>query len=325
MPYAALTAAALANPEALLRPPPIATKPRGNPNLGVAPAQPARGLDPRGAHTRRRCPRRSPAIHGKLRCCLHGGRRLGPHTPESLPRRRPGGRIRVRDICTVHGSYGANACADNRPPQGAPTPGPTARFKPSRIDPLNREPTTKPGSTVPFKPFRTDPLNREPTAKPDSTAPFKPFRIDPLNREPTAKPGSTVPFKPFRTEPLNRELTAKPTSTVPFRPFRIEPLNREPTAKTGAAAPRGSGSNASSAAATAQPARALTLLPSRDCPGHREQAKEASAHHISGSQVLRVPGGIRHEGRASRALAHCRGGRQMVPSTLARETSVYYK
>ncbi|HLB98997.1 MAG TPA: hypothetical protein VJK90_15095, partial [Acetobacteraceae bacterium] len=45
----------------------------------------------------------------------------------------------------------------NRPPQGAPTPGPTVPCKQFRTDPLNREPAAKPGPTVPFKPFRTDP------------------------------------------------------------------------------------------------------------------------------------------------------------------------
>jgi hypothetical protein len=89
----------------------------------------------------------------------------------------------------------------NRPPRGAPTPGPTAPFKPSRTDPLNREPTAK-SSAAPFKPFRTDPLNREPTAKPGRTAPFKPSRIDPLNREPTTKPTTTAPFKPYPTDLL---------------------------------------------------------------------------------------------------------------------------
>jgi hypothetical protein len=49
----------------------------------------------------------------------------------------------------------------------ATTPAPNAAFTPSRIDPLNREPTAKPGSTVPFKPSRIDPLNREPGAFPD--------------------------------------------------------------------------------------------------------------------------------------------------------------
>ena len=102
--------------------------------------------------------------------------------------------------------------------------------------PVRPHAAAKPGPTVPIKPSRTDPLNREPTAKP-ATAPFKPSRIDPLNREPTAKLGSTVPFKPIRIDPLNREPTAKPRSTAPFKPSRIDPLNRELTPKTGAIAP----------------------------------------------------------------------------------------
>ncbi len=97
----------------------------------------------------------------------------------------------------------------NRPPQGAPTPGPTAPFKPFRTDPMNREPTAK-SATTPFKLFRIDPLNREPTAKPGSIAPFKPSRIDPLNREQPAQPPLThlpptndqVPEAP--PAPLNR-------------------------------------------------------------------------------------------------------------------------
>ena len=179
MPYAAFTVAAPTDPAALLPPTRATTKLRGNPNLAVAPTQPARGLDPRGARTRAGCPCRSPAIQGKLRCLAgqargqapHGGRSPGPRTPESLPQRRPGGRIRVRDARTTHDTYGANTRADNRhrltllrvsrvdvfldryqahlppapsanrPPQGAPTPTPTARFKPSHADPLNREPT----------------------------------------------------------------------------------------------------------------------------------------------------------------------------------------
>ena len=157
MPYAALTAAAPANRKALLRPSPIATKPRGNPNLALAPR--------RGARTRAGCTCRSLAIHGRLRCRMHRRRSPGPRTPERLPQRRPEGHIRVRDARTIHGNYGANARADNRhrltllrgsrvdvsldrdqdhlppapsanrPPQGAPTPRATAPFKPSRIDP----------------------------------------------------------------------------------------------------------------------------------------------------------------------------------------------
>src|SRR5579863_2834560 len=56
-------------------------------------------------------------------------------------------------------------------PHAATRPGSTVPFKPSRIDPLNREPTTNPSMTVPFKPTRTDPLNREPTAKTSAPAP----------------------------------------------------------------------------------------------------------------------------------------------------------
>ena len=79
----------------------------------------------------------------------------------------------------------------------------------------------------------------------------------PLHPHAAARPGPTAPFKPFRTDPLNREPTAKPGSTAPFEPSRIDPLNREPTAKAGPPAPSVAGSNAFSAAATAQPARAL--------------------------------------------------------------------
>jgi hypothetical protein len=168
MPYAAFTAAAPADPAALPAPLPATNKLRGNPNLAPR----------RGARTRAGRPCRSPGIHGKLRCpagqargqAPHGGRSPGSCAPESLPQQRPGGPVRVRDARTVHGKSGANVRADNRqrltllrvsrvdvsldrhqsdppsassanrPPQGAPTHNPTARFKPSRIDPLNREP-----------------------------------------------------------------------------------------------------------------------------------------------------------------------------------------
>jgi hypothetical protein len=95
MPHAALTATAPTDPAALLPPPPAAAKPHGNPNLALAPRC--------GARTRAGRPCRAPAIHGKLRCRMHGGRSTGLRTPESLPRRRSGGRIRVRDTGTVHG------------------------------------------------------------------------------------------------------------------------------------------------------------------------------------------------------------------------------
>ena len=189
-------------PAALPPAPPIAAKPRGNPNLALAPAQPPRGLDPWGARTHAGCLCRSPAIPGKFRCRMHCVRSPDPRMPESLPLRRPGGRIRARDVRTIHGNYGANTCADNRhrltllrisrvditlgryqahlpptpsanrPAQVSPTPGSTAPFKPSRIDPLNREPTGK-SAIVPFKPSRIDPLNREPGAFQDPEPPTR--------------------------------------------------------------------------------------------------------------------------------------------------------
>ncbi len=78
--------------------PPPAKKPRGNPTLHLAPRC--------GARTRSGCPCRSPAIHGKLRCRMHGGRSPGPRTPE--------GRDRVRAAHTIHGYAGAEPRAENR-------------------------------------------------------------------------------------------------------------------------------------------------------------------------------------------------------------------
>jgi hypothetical protein len=46
------------------------------------------------------------------------------------------------------------------------------RFKPSRIDPMNREPPAKPAAG-PFEPFRIDPLNREPGAFQDPETPTR--------------------------------------------------------------------------------------------------------------------------------------------------------
>ena len=119
------------------------------------------------------------------------------------------------------------------------------------------------------------PAHPHAATKPGSTAPLKPFRIDPLNREPPAKPGSTAPFTPTRTDPLNRGPTAKPVSTVPFKPSGIDPLNREPTAKPGPTAPSVAGSNAVSATATAQPARALHPI----APTHHAQHLVVNSVH----------------------------------------------
>ncbi len=53
---------------------------RGNPNLALA----ARC----GAHTRAGCPCRAPAIHGKFRCRIYGGRSTGPCTEDGMARLR---------------------------------------------------------------------------------------------------------------------------------------------------------------------------------------------------------------------------------------------
>ncbi len=104
-------------------PPPPTRKPRGNPSLRLAPAQPARGrpcpralvpgVEPRGARPRAGCRCYAPAIRGKLRCRLHGGRSTGPRTPESLPRRGPG-LASIRAARTIHGHCGEEARAGNR-------------------------------------------------------------------------------------------------------------------------------------------------------------------------------------------------------------------
>jgi hypothetical protein len=137
-----------------------------------------------------------------------------------------------------------------------------------------------------------------PPATPGPIAAFKPFRTDLLNREPTAKPGPTVPFKPSRTDLLNHELTAKPGPTAPFKPFRTDPLNREPTAKPGATAPRVAGSNAFSAAVTAQPARAIHPI----APLKRRAADAPAPQFRASARSVRLVPRSCSRGRPTRAL-----------------------
>src|SRR5208282_6884943 len=77
---------------------PDAKKPRGNPNLHLVPRC--------GARTRGGCPCRAPAIHGKLRCRMHGGRSTGPRTPKGL--------ADLRAARTIHGYDGVEARALDR-------------------------------------------------------------------------------------------------------------------------------------------------------------------------------------------------------------------
>ncbi len=73
-------------------------KRRGNPNLALVLRC--------GARTRAGCPCRAPAIHGKLRGRMHGGRSTGPRTTE--------GRARIAAARTTHGDYNAMSRAFNR-------------------------------------------------------------------------------------------------------------------------------------------------------------------------------------------------------------------
>ncbi len=77
-PLACATAAPDSPPAAEPQPSPLTTKRRGNPNLALVPRC--------GARTRAGCPCRAPAIHGRLRCRIHGGRSIGPRTPEGRAR-----------------------------------------------------------------------------------------------------------------------------------------------------------------------------------------------------------------------------------------------
>ena len=107
---------------------------------------------------------RAPAADGQTRAA-HTNASSGPPAPPAVSIAPYSGDSDPERELAAHRA-GLRAPA-NRPPRGAPTPGPTTLFKPSRTDPLNREPTATPDSTVPFKPSRTDPLNREPDAFPD--------------------------------------------------------------------------------------------------------------------------------------------------------------
>jgi hypothetical protein len=94
----ATTAAPAIPPPAQPAPPPPAPSRRGNPNLALVPRC--------GARTRAGCACRAPAIHGKLRCRMHGGRSTGPRTSE--------GRARIAAARTIHGKYCAETRASNR-------------------------------------------------------------------------------------------------------------------------------------------------------------------------------------------------------------------
>jgi hypothetical protein len=78
--------------------PAAGTKRRGNPNLRLALRC--------GACTRAGGPCGAPAIRGKRRCRMHGGRSTGPRTADGM--------ARLRAARTVHGAFSAETRASNR-------------------------------------------------------------------------------------------------------------------------------------------------------------------------------------------------------------------
>jgi hypothetical protein len=114
MPHAALTPAAPTEPAPFLPPPPNATNARGNPNLALARAQPARGLDPRGAAPTPAAPAAPRQSTANLAASCVADAAPGRARPRACPGGGPGGRIRVRDARTIHGNYGAGARSLNR-------------------------------------------------------------------------------------------------------------------------------------------------------------------------------------------------------------------
>ncbi len=97
-PFTCTTTGSASLPKTQPPSPPPSVKRRGNPDLHLSPRC--------GARTRAGCPCRAPAIHGKLRCRMHGGRSTGPRTEE--------GRARLAAARTTHGGYDAAHRAFNR-------------------------------------------------------------------------------------------------------------------------------------------------------------------------------------------------------------------
>jgi hypothetical protein len=166
MPHAVFTAAAPTDRAALRAPPPTAAKHRGTPwRAAIAAARTTHRATRIATRSAQRAAR-APAADGQTRAA-HTNAASGPPAPPLVPIAPcTGDSLLDRELA----AHNAGLCAPAvRPSHGAPRPSPIALFKPSRIDPLNREPTAKTSSTAPFKPSRIDPLNREPTAKPGST------------------------------------------------------------------------------------------------------------------------------------------------------------
>jgi len=190
--HAALTPAGPTDRAALLPAPPTAAKPRGTPWRAAM-------AEARASHRAARIATGS--TQRAARAAAADGQTRAAHTnPASNPPARPlvpmapyaAASLLDRELAV----HAAGLCVPAiRPSQGAPRPSPVAPFKPSRIDPLNREPAAKPGSTAPFKPFRIDPMNREPGAfpGPDPLRPGHRFHAHARSRQSTRRAALTAP------------------------------------------------------------------------------------------------------------------------------------
>ena len=249
MPHAAPTSATPADPAAVRPPPSATTKPRGNPNLALAPAQPARGFDPRAARTRAGCPCRSPAIHrnyGAEKRAEHRFRITLPRTsqvgaaalypshlppaltarhshqypPELMPPPRPNGGITAAEDRTMRHAVAASlapwhaAIAEARAARRA------ARIAARSIQRAARAPAadgqtrtthTNTSSSPPAPPVPIVSCTGDSVPERQLATHAAELRA-PANRPPKVAPtpGPTAPFKPFRTDPLNREPGAFP-------------------------------------------------------------------------------------------------------------------
>jgi len=325
----ACTTAAPVSPPAVEPPSPLpATKRRGNPNLALVPRC--------GARTRAGCPCRAPAIHGKLRCSMHGGRSTGPRTPE--------GRARVAAARTTHGGFSAETRAFNRhhltvlrrssvrmfavvhreflPPEFA-----------ARISPMAPELRTPPEPTRGLTRAEDRAMLQTETA---ALAPWK--QAIALARQ-ARRPGRAVTAAPpgalttAQARPLAPELVAEAAATTsPASPAVLVPAQAEPhapirPASTRAASPQALGSTDAQGVAGAHASnraarRACSFLaPARLAARPRDHAPErAAGTAVTGPAVARAaPASARSEPLAPIPPAPARGALDQAPASVGAE------
>ena len=137
MPHAALTPAAPTDQAALRPPPPTVAEPRGAPwRVAIAEARSAHRVTRVVPRSTRRTVR-APAADGQTRAAHTNASASSPARPLVPITRCTGGSLLESELAARAPGLRAPAI---RPSRGALTSVPVAPFKPSRIDPLNREP-----------------------------------------------------------------------------------------------------------------------------------------------------------------------------------------